>query len=84
MCISSVGTLVHACGLESAVMARQLLIAAFGLAALVPGQDLVGDELQQALQDNVAAFWVYDDLPAAEKMAAERGKPLLITFRCVP
>ena len=47
-------------------------------------QDLVGDELQKALRDDAAGFWVYDDLPAAEKQAAKSGKPLLITFRCVP
>ena len=29
-------------------------------------------------------FWVYDDLEAATAKAEKTGKPLLVTFRCVP
>ena len=36
------------------------------------------------LKDNAADFWIYDDIDAGTSRAAESGKPLLISFRCVP
>jgi cytochrome oxidase Cu insertion factor (SCO1/SenC/PrrC family) len=47
-------------------------------------QGLEGDSLQKALADKAADFWVYDDLAAATKLARASGKPLLVSFRCVP
>lgn len=52
------------------------------LVAQEPG--LEGDALQKALADHAASFWVYDDLDGATKMAKASGKPLLVSFRCVP
>lgn len=41
--------------------------------------------LQETLKDtNVAAHWIYDDYTQAVARATMTGKPLLVTFRCVP
>jgi hypothetical protein len=41
--------------------------------------------LQQMLKDTaVAAHWIYDDYTQAVARATASGKPLLVTFRCVP
>ena len=61
------------------------MLPVFVSAALpLAAQGLEGDALQQALNDKAASFWVYDDLAAGEKLARESGKPLLVSFRCVP
>ena len=39
---------------------------------------------RKRLKDTAADFWIYDDLRKGETLAAETGKPLLISFRCVP
>ena len=64
-----------------------VILGLFGLSVLpapVSAQTLGGDELRAALTDTAADFWVYDDLKAAKKQAVEAGKPLLVSFRCVP
>ena len=35
-------------------------------------------------KDPVADFWIYEDLAAGRKLAQQTGKPLLVTYRCVP
>ena len=41
--------------------------------------------LKDALQDDlVAASWIYDDIERGYAEARKSGKPLLISFRCVP
>ena len=41
--------------------------------------------LGESLKDiEVAAHWIYDDLPKAVAQAKETGKPLLVVLRCVP
>lgn len=53
----------------------------------VPAQEATpktGADLRASLADEAAAFWVYDDLQAATAKADKSGKPLLVTFRCVP
>ena len=39
---------------------------------------------RERLKDHAAAFWIYDDIDAGYAIAAETGKPLLVSFRCVP
>ena len=39
---------------------------------------------RRRLKDDAADFWIYDDLYAAEAKAKTTGKPLLVSFRCVP
>jgi len=39
---------------------------------------------RERLRDNAADFWIYDDLYKAEELASKNGKPLLVSFRCVP
>ena len=36
------------------------------------------------LKDNAADFWIYDDLEKGFAQARAGGKPLVISFRCVP
>ncbi len=38
---------------------------------------------REILDDNVARFWIYDDIAAGYSVAAVTGKPLLVYFRCV-
>jgi hypothetical protein len=43
------------------------------------------NDLKKNLKDtNVAEHWIYDDIAAGFTEARETGKPLLVTFRCVP
>ena len=62
-----------------------LLFALSGLALPIQAQQgLEGRELREALEDNAADFWIYDDIEAGFKQARKTGKPLLVSFRCVP
>jgi hypothetical protein len=41
--------------------------------------------LKEALEDHlVSSAWIYDDIDAGYAEAKKTGKPLLVTFRCVP
>jgi hypothetical protein len=62
----------------SVLLTLALVIAAAGaLQAKTP--------LGEALKDiDVAAHWIYDDLPKAVAEAKSSGKPLLVVLRCVP
>ena len=42
------------------------------------------DKKRLRLKDNVADFWIYDDLKQGFASAKTSGKPLLVSFRCVP
>ena len=44
-------------------------------------QDAKAKETQKGLADNVADFWIYEDLNAAQAESARTGKPLLVSFR---
>ena len=42
-------------------------------------------DLKDALEDHlVTGDWLYDDIEAGYAEAKKTGKPLLISFRCVP
>jgi hypothetical protein len=56
--------------------AGALLLVAAGLRAQVP--------LKQALKDEVAAHWIYDDWGRAVEVAKAEKKPILALLRCVP
>ncbi len=53
---------------------------ALGLAVIL--QD--PPSLKEALKDQAADFWIYDNLEAGQARARESGKPLLVSLRCVP
>ena len=54
------------------------------VAALPPAAQAQND-LQKNLKDtNVADHWIYDDIGKGFAEARATGKPLLVTFRCVP
>ena len=57
-----------------------LLIGTTGLAPLTAQ----GAKLRKWLKDDAADFWIYDDLKAGQAQAKKTGKPLLVSFRCVP
>mgnify|MGYP001561431792 CR=1 FL=1 len=41
--------------------------------------------LQETLKDTaIGAHWIYDDFAKAVTQAKATGRPLLVTFRCVP
>jgi hypothetical protein len=57
------------------------------LAADPPTLLVYGDELRERLNDRNGVqtdVWVYNDIPAAMAEARRTGKPLFVTFRCVP
>ncbi len=39
---------------------------------------------RKRLKDNAADFWIYDDIDKGFAQSAETGKPLLVSFSCVP
>ena len=44
-----------------------------------------GTTLQDALEDHaLAGDWIYDDAEAGLAAGRETGKPVLVSFRCVP
>ncbi len=45
---------------------------------------LEGDELKKALNDRADDLWIYDDLKKAYAEGEQSGKPVLVSFRCVP
>ena len=62
------------------------------LAVAIPGpvaaQDAQAQDAattkRQRLKDKAADFWIYDDIDKGYAQSAETGKPLLVSFRCVP
>ena len=63
------------------------LAAAVTLLGLGPlhaggGQDRL--RLRELLKDRAADLWIYDDLEEGTARARKSGKPLLVSFRCVP
>jgi hypothetical protein len=51
-------------------------------ATLLAGDD---DALRDALEDHLlVGDWIYDDVDAGYAEAKKTGKPLLVSFRCVP
>jgi len=66
--------------------ANPVLLVLAGLALTQPtfSQGLRGTALHKELQDTAEDFWIYDDLDEGYERAVETGKPLLVSFRCVP
>lgn len=57
------------------------------LVLLASAAVLAKDEppLKDALQDHlVSEDWIYDDIDVGYSAAKKTGKPLLVSFRCVP
>ena len=44
-------------------------------------QETDAENIKALLRDEVADFWIYDDLPAAKAIALRSKKPLLLSFR---
>ena len=61
-----------------------LALAVF--AVPVPAQDVqdAASAKRKRLRDNAADFWIYDDIDKGYAKSAATGKPLLVSFRCVP
>ncbi len=80
-------------GMNAPHLGFSILAGACGLFALdfpaaLPAQDAQAQDAatikRARLKDNAADFWIYDDIDAGYSRAAESGKPLLVSFRCVP
>ena len=52
--------------------------------AAATAQKALGKKIREGLKDIAADFWIYDDLEAGYATAKRTGKPLLVSFRCVP
>lgn len=66
-----------------------LLVCVLALTLLpVPAQETATKSLaerkRERLKDGAAGFWIYDDVDAGFAKAKATGKPLLVSFRCVP
>ena len=65
-----------------------LLGAILGIRCALVAQEaparLGGEELKEALNDSASDFWIYDDLEKAYAEGERTGKPVLVSFRCVP
>jgi hypothetical protein len=64
--------------------ARHLLVLGLGLIAATPAAQAQNDLRKNLKDTNVAEHWIYDDITAGFAEAKATGKPLLVTFRCVP
>lgn len=51
---------------------------------LTIGAQELPDQKRERLKDQAAEFWIYDDIDAGYSLAADTGKPMLVSFRCVP
>lgn len=59
----------------------------FSLALLVPvsSQDQQIRLLKEAIGDDlIGGNWIYEDIEAGYAKARKSGRPLLVSFRCVP
>ena len=73
------------CKLPSGLFALTGIFLASSLLSLsASSQDQDATGKRERLKDNAAGFWIYDDIDAGYSKAAETGKPLLVSFRCVP
>ena len=54
------------------------------LAAQENSPRLGGKALKEALNDTSDDLWIYDDLEKAYAEGERTGKPVLVSFRCVP
>jgi serine protease Do len=67
--------------MRRAMLPAVILSAVFTVSYFAAGQS----ELQKSLKDlDIAAHWIYDDLPKAIAQSKATGKPILAVFRCVP
>ena len=58
------------------------LVLVLAAATAVVAKD---SKLKDALQDDlVTGDWIYEDMAAGYAQAEKTGKPLLVSFRCVP
>lgn len=67
-------------------MHLRLLLTLLALLAAATALHAKDDtRLKDALEDDlVGAEWIYDDIGRGFKEARKQGKPLLVSFRCVP
>ena len=52
--------------------------------AAAPTAAELEERMRKRLKDQAAEFWIYDDVESGYALAKESGKPLLVSFRCVP
>ncbi|MCR9115537.1 MAG: PDZ domain-containing protein [bacterium] len=68
----------------AALLFAGVVAATFLNPTLLPAED---NPLREVLEDAHALdgdFWVYNDIKSAREIARKSGKPIFVTFRCVP
>ncbi len=64
------------------------LCGVVGLAVLLTSLGSAQDRVTKVKNDRSrverAGFWIYNDLPKGIEQARKTGRPLLVTFRCIP
>lgn len=68
---------------RSAIGVVLLFLGTWG-GVLWADEDSKKNPVRAGLQDDVADFWIYDDLQAGFREAQRTGEPLLVSLRCVP
>ena len=63
---------------------RPLAAVLLGLGLVSVNADELASVVRAGLKDQAAEFWLYEDLDAGYAAARKSGKPLLVSFRCVP
>lgn len=68
-------------------MSRKLLLVLFSIVVLAgnaPAQDRETKVRNDKKLLEASDFWIYNDLPKAERDAKRTKKPILVVFRCIP
>jgi len=61
------------------------VLSALLLLLAATGVNAKDNPLKDALQDDLlTGDWIYEDMRAGYAKARKTGKPLLVSFRCVP
>ena len=60
------------------------LVVAVAVSAFAQPQDRAAKVRGDKTKVEKLGFWIYNDLPQGIESAKKSGKPLLVTFRCIP
>ena len=61
-----------------------VLLAGLAVVTVPADEDDPTDKVRAGLKDRIGDFWIYDNVEQGYAAARESGKPLLVSFRCVP
>lgn len=84
-CVQSI--FEDSCVMTKKSRTRWILAGLFAVLFSLAPDDSAGGELLELLKDEHARgvdLWIYNDLEKAKAQARRTGKPIFVTFRCVP